>query len=791
MSTAAQGRRGRKFGALLSTADGQPADDRSTTSAEKRPTSRQSSKSSRDPPPHQGQSKPKAKDSSSKEPSKQSTTSDTAGPTEVGETCLICAESIKYYALGSCSHRTCHICAIRMRALYKKRDCALCKTELNQVIFTSNPDSNFSSFDLSNMKFKDEHLSIYCESFEQLDELLGYLKFNCPHPDCTNVLNNWNDLKHHTRTVHHGLSLCDLCCSNKKVFAHEHTLFTAKGITVHMNQGSVGTGKGIRRSRLVINDTTTTDSLQEEDEDDGFKGHPRCGFCSVYYYDDDQLYQHCRDKHEQCFICVRNGVGRWQYYLDYKHLESHFRDDHYLCRQSTCIQSRFVVYETALELQTHQIEVHGAEMGMKAIKDARKLETNFVYSGAQDQQSSLTHTNRVSTSTTSTARDQRAGRGIAVMDIPPISGEGSTTLSNVNRIVPGLAPNTGRSNNSRPHKGKSKSPLAREIEEPNPESADLLVNLNLGGCSSSSQIDIQRHTVLLQRVSEAVNGAESKITTFKAAVRTYRNNEMGGADFLDTICNIFQHKSEVIGPILSNLLDLLDIEDARKGELLEKWLDLKLEQTQYPTLDTSSKASQTPADNYPHLIQSSSSPSGGHGLGSLQSSTWIRQQPTYQKLIHQRTNHPQQTREVPGLVPKKLKSGGQGKSTPWASSSSGSSTPVTRVKTNPIVTSTTNTRTNPSTTRPIPTKSASSIGNQSSHNPSHFPSLPTKQIANLKSTWKPTNHTLTRQDPGGAHWVTSSSSSANDTAANQNSNPTTNANNNKKSKKILLFTNTR
>ncbi|POV96728.1 hypothetical protein PSHT_14990 [Puccinia striiformis] len=754
MSTAAQGRRGRKFGALLSTADGQPADDRSTTSAEKRPTSRQSSKSSRDPPPHQGQSKPKAKDSSSKEPSKQSTTSDTAGPTE-DHALIVPVISV----------------AIRMRALTRSVDCALCKTELNQVIFTSNPDSNFSSFDLSNMKFKDEHLSIYCESFEQLDELLGYLKFNCPHPDCTNVLNNWNDLKHHTRTVHHGLSLCDLCCSNKKVFAHEHTLFTAKGITVHMNQGSVGTGKGIRRSRLVINDTTTTDSLQEEDEDDGFKGHPRCGFCSVYYYDDDQLYQHCRDKHEQCFICVRNGVGRWQYYLDYKHLESHFRDDHYLCRQSTCIQSRFVVYETALELQTHQIEVHGAEMGMKAIKDARKLETNFVYSGAQDQQSSLTHTNRVSTSTTSTARDQRAGRGIAVMDIPPISGEGSTTLSNVNRIVPGLAPNTGRSNNSRPHKGKSKSPLAREIEEPNPESADLLVNLNLGGSSFFFKL------------------ISNVIRFFCNA--TYRNNEMGGADFLDTICNIFQHKSEVIGPILSNLLDLLDIEDARKGELLEKWLDLKLEQTQYPTLDTSSKVSQTTTDNYPHLIQSSSSPSGGHGLGSLQSSTWIRQQPTYQKLIHQRTNHPQQTREVPGLVPKKLKSGGQGKSTPWASSSSGSSTPVTRVKTNPIVTSNTNTRTNPSTTRPIPTKSASSIGNQSSHNPSHFPSLPTKQIANLKSTWKPTNHTLTRQDPGGAHWVTStSSSSTNDTHSSANQTTTSN-NNNKKSKKILLFTNTR
>lgn len=41
--------------------------------------------------------------------------------------CWICAEPVKYYAVSSCNHRTCHVCALRLRALYKKKDCTFCK----------------------------------------------------------------------------------------------------------------------------------------------------------------------------------------------------------------------------------------------------------------------------------------------------------------------------------------------------------------------------------------------------------------------------------------------------------------------------------------------------------------------------------------------------------------------------------------------------------------------------------------------------------------------------------------
>ena len=41
--------------------------------------------------------------------------------------CFICAEPVKYYAVSQCNHRTCHVCALRLRALYKKSECTFCK----------------------------------------------------------------------------------------------------------------------------------------------------------------------------------------------------------------------------------------------------------------------------------------------------------------------------------------------------------------------------------------------------------------------------------------------------------------------------------------------------------------------------------------------------------------------------------------------------------------------------------------------------------------------------------------
>lgn len=52
--------------------------------------------------------------------------------------CFICAEPVSIWALGPCSHRTCHTCTLRLRALFKNRECTFCKVGHNVTQYKTN-----------------------------------------------------------------------------------------------------------------------------------------------------------------------------------------------------------------------------------------------------------------------------------------------------------------------------------------------------------------------------------------------------------------------------------------------------------------------------------------------------------------------------------------------------------------------------------------------------------------------------------------------------------------------------
>lgn len=44
--------------------------------------------------------------------------------------CPVCVEPVSYYAFGSCQHPLCHLCCLRLRVLYRSKQCSLCKASL-------------------------------------------------------------------------------------------------------------------------------------------------------------------------------------------------------------------------------------------------------------------------------------------------------------------------------------------------------------------------------------------------------------------------------------------------------------------------------------------------------------------------------------------------------------------------------------------------------------------------------------------------------------------------------------
>ncbi|KAI3649866.1 hypothetical protein MP228_005498 [Amoeboaphelidium protococcarum] len=282
-----------------------------------------------------------------------------------GDLCPICTEDIQIYSFGECNHEVCHLCSLRLRALYKNNQCALCKTEISALIYTrtSNEEKQFSGYKLDTL-IRDQKLGVCFENEDIRDEILLLLHFNCPAVDCAVTdANGWLDLMQHCKR-HHGQSLCEICVRNKKVFAHEHTLYSPRDLQNHLR------------------DT-----------------HPFCKFCQKYFYSSDELYEHCRSRHEQCHICKKRGIMH-EYFRDYDELEKHFGTEHYLCKQKFCLEQKFVVFESEIDLRAHFAECHATSKS--EAKRILKLDMDYQYAGEQQQQSSQSYS--------SSGRDGR-GRG--------------------------------------------------------------------------------------------------------------------------------------------------------------------------------------------------------------------------------------------------------------------------------------------------------------------------------------------------------------------------------------------
>lgn len=248
-----------------------------------------------------------------------------------------------YNDLSIGNHRVCHICSLRLRALYKNNKCALCKSDLHRVVFTMSRSLLFESYDLSSFQF-DAKLSVYFETDQIKNETCTLLKRNCPVVECAESAESWPALIKHVKKSHDGKLFCEICTRNKKVFTHgiffvdlvEHVLFSnVAALKSHQREGDPDdpSFKGILLSSP--------------------SGHPNCDFCNTRFYDVDALYEHCK-KHETCFLCIRNGI-RHQYHENYVELEKHFKSDHFLCPERECLEKKFVVFDSEIDLRGHQV----------------------------------------------------------------------------------------------------------------------------------------------------------------------------------------------------------------------------------------------------------------------------------------------------------------------------------------------------------------------------------------------------------------------------------------------------
>lgn len=527
------------------------------------------------------------------------------------EVCFICASPVVHNSVALCNHRTCHICALRLRALYKTRACAHCRTEAKFVVFTDDANKRYEDFADTEFQEVDDTLGIKYEQKEIYNDTLLLLRYNCPDHDCDVACWGWPDLHKHVKGVHHKM-LCDLCTRNKKVFTHEHELFTIQELRKHEKFGDDNPGAV---------------------DQSGFKGHPECGFCRQRFYGDDELYTHCREKHERCHICDKRNQGRQpQYYVDYNSLEVHFGKDHFFCADQECMDKKFVVFESEMDLKAHQLEAHPHGLSKDARRDARRVDiSGFDYRTPHQQD------NRG-------GRREREGRGRGRGRDPNTEALPQSTAQPLRRdelaYQRQMAIQSAQSTTARTFGGQLTSndavaarPIDRSqdtITAPpahtsaNP-SLPAIDNLNISSTSTSpspaaaltpqEQARRAQHSSVMDRVSTLLKHDQSKLSDFRSSVSSYRTSTITASQLIDSFFSLFDVPSSDLGKMVKELADIYENEIKRNG-LLKAWNDWRAINEDYPSLPGPSGV--LPGSSAAAVAAAGS---GGHRVLKLKSST--------------------------------------------------------------------------------------------------------------------------------------------------------------------------
>lgn len=338
------------------------------------------------------------------------------------------------------------------------------------------------------------------------------LQYNCPKDDCEEAFENWAELKRHVKSAHQRVC-CDLCIRHKKIFSHEHTLYTQDQLQKHRLEGDA--------------------SFNKEDET-GFTGHPECVFCQARFYGADELFEHCRDKHEQCHLCLRKGIQR-QYYANYDNLEKHFKKEHYLCQYKECLDNKFVVFDSDIDLKAHEVSEHGNGISRQQRgkqTEARRVDVNINYGQQRN---------------TSRASSSRQPVNLSAEDFPDIHG--STSPSTF------ISPRMGALQ------------LSQQEQWPT-----LGEDTNSGRSSPANESDtsmVSRHAAALDGIADTFKSFE-KVVKFRQLTNAFTSLSSDAESYVNGVYELCDQDADKTAKVLNGAKDLVD-NRTLKNEMVRTW----------------------------------------------------------------------------------------------------------------------------------------------------------------------------------------------------------------------------
>lgn len=340
--------------------------------------------------------------------------------------------------------------------------------------------------------------------------------------------------------------ISDLCIDHKKVFPFEHTLYTSEQLIQHYKEGD---------KKFIKNDES------------GFSGHPECQFCKKYFFGSDELYVHCRDNHEQCFLCVRNGV-RHQYYVNYASLEQHFKKDHYMCLYPQCLEKKFIVFDSSIDLIGHEVEVHGeSTSGLQRSMQmgARRIDLNFQYDQPRPSRANGNRNENTRSNSTGTS----SSASLSTNDFPSIQStarSSNATVATQSRAVPGAL---SRKKDKQKAVQKPTGFGALSPVETGSPSTSGTVTPDATGSSTAETPVVASHAAFLAKLEDILQ-SKQKVTEFRKLTGAFRKGTIDADAYVNQVVLLTNNHVEKSNKIFKGVENLLDIEE-KKWEMIRAW----------------------------------------------------------------------------------------------------------------------------------------------------------------------------------------------------------------------------
>jgi E3 ubiquitin-protein ligase ZNF598 len=301
------------------------------------------------------------------------------------------------------------------------------------------------------------------------------------------------------------------------------------------------------------------------------KPHPMCKYCDVRFFSDEELFRHCEESHFKCWICERGNV-LFNYFRDYKHLEEHFDNKHFLCSDKECLEKKFVVFRTQFELQAHEVSSHLGKRGLSKAESlaARTVQLNFNVRGSSQASTStdLADASQYQQQQQAMYQSRIAGSNNGRMTRPaevPVFFPDDRRRNTHSRVDDSQPPPPPENYNASDTGFNLSDRLAASASKPSAPAASASSSPSAPAAAQSSSLTPQERSKNLIAKIKAFLGSDAKFTEFRRLSAMFKQAQLAPQHYYAQFLKNFGESHESYA-LFEEMVDLLP--DVKKQQAL-------------------------------------------------------------------------------------------------------------------------------------------------------------------------------------------------------------------------------